>query len=311
MKRKEFYFESRDNHSKVHALRWLPDDETVKGILVVVHGMAEYIERYEGLAEFFTDRGFLVTGIDNLGHGKSIRDDKHPGYFAPNDPATVVVRDVHRLKKLTQEEYPGIPIAILGHSMGSFMVRNYIIRYGSGVECAVIMGTGSQPGAVLTCGRALAGLQKIFMGDNHISKLLNGIAFGAYCKRIPDAQTPFDWLSVDRANIDKYIADPLCGFTFTVNGFRTLFELIRRCQDKNNIAKIPDSLPILVIAGKEDPVGNYGAGPTSVHKAYKDAGIKDVSLILYDGLRHEIMNEAEKEKVFGDLFAFVNSHTCK
>ena len=196
MKKKEFYFESRDNHSKVHAVRWLPDDESVKAILVLVHGMAEYIERYEGLANYFTDRGFLVTGIDNLGHGKSIREDKNPGYFAAVDPATVVVRDVHRLKKLTQEEYPGIPVAILGHSMGSFIVRNYVIRYGTGIECAVIMGTGEQPGAVLAGGKAVAGLQKLFLGDNHISKLLEGMAFGSYLKRIPNKRTAMDWLSV-------------------------------------------------------------------------------------------------------------------
>ncbi len=311
MKKKEFYFESRDNHSKVHAVRWLPDDESVKAILVLVHGMAEYIERYEGLANYFTDRGFLVTGIDNLGHGKSIREDKNPGYFAAVDPATVVVRDVHRLKKLTQEEYPGIPVAILGHSMGSFIVRNYVIRYGTGIECAVIMGTGEQPGAVLAGGKAVAGLQKLFLGDNHISKLLEGMAFGSYLKRIPNKRTAMDWLSVDEANVDKYIADPLCGFTFPVNGFRTLFELIKRCQKSDNIDKIPKNLPLLVIAGKEDPVGNYGKGPESVSKAYKAAGIKDVELVLYDGMRHEILNEAGKEQVYSDIFDFVNAHTCK
>ena len=311
MKKKEFYFESRDNHSKVHAVRWLPDDESVKAILVLVHGMAEYIERYEGLANYFADRGFLVTGIDNLGHGKSIREDKNPGYFAPVDPATVVVRDVHRLKKLTQEEYPGIPVAILGHSMGSFIVRNYVIRYGTGIECAVITGTGEQPGAVLAGGKAVAGLQKLFLGDNHISKLLEGMAFGSYLKRIPNKRTVMAWLSVDEANVDKYIADPLCGFTFPVNGFRTLFELIKRCQKSENIDKIPKNLPLLVIAGKEDPVGNYGKGPESVHKAYKAAGIQDVELVLYDGMRHEILNEADKERVYGDIFEFVSSHTCK
>ncbi len=311
MKKKEFYFESRDNHSKVHAVRWLPDDENVKGILVAVHGMAEYIERYEGLAEYFTERGFLVTGIDNLGHGKSIREDKNPGYFAKQDPATVVVRDVHRLKKLTQEEYPGIPVAILGHSMGSFIVRNYIIRYGTGIECAVVMGTGAQPGAVLGIAKCIAGLQKLFMGDNHISNLLNGMAFGSYFKRIPNKKTDFDWLSVNEANVKKYIDDPLCGFTFPVNGFRTMFELISRCQNNDNISKIPKTLPILVIAGKEDPVGNYGKGPESVYKAYQAAGIKDVELVIYDNLRHEIMNEDEKDKVFADLYSFVSAHTCK
>lgn len=308
--KKDFYFESRDKHSKVHAVRWVPEGEP-KAILVLVHGMAEYIERYEGIADFFASKGYVVTGIDNLGHGKSIREDKNPGYFAKHDPATVVVRDVHRLKKLTQEEFPGLPVAIMGHSMGSFIVRNYIYKYGNGIECAVIMGTGAQPGFMLGTALFVANMQKVFAGDNHISNLLNGMAFGSYCKKIPNKKTVYDWLSVDEGNVNKYIADPLCGFTFPVNGFRTLFELIKRCQNNENISRIPKELPLFLVAGDEDPVGNYGKGPKAAYDAYKKAGIKDVELKLYEGYRHEILNESIKDQVMEDIYAFVDSKTCK
>jgi len=311
MKKKEFFFESRDNHTKIHAVRWIPECDSIKGIFVIVHGMAEYIERYDEFATYFADRGYIVTGIDNLGHGKSMREDKNPGYFAKQDPATVAVRDVHRLKKLTQEEYPGLPVAIFGHSMGSFIVRNYIIRYGSGVECAVVAGTGMQPTGVIYGAKALAAVIKLFLGDNHVSKILEKCAFGGYFKRIPNPQTKNDWLSLDQENVAKYCADPLCGFTFTVNGDRTVLELLNRAQKAENIEKIPKELPILVTSGAEDPVGLYGKGPQSVYDAYKAAGIKDVSIKLYDDLRHEILNEACKEEVMADIYAFVDAHTCK
>ena len=142
MIKEEFYFDSRDGESRIHAVRYTPDDGNVKGIVQVVHGMAEYVERYENLAEFLTARGILVTGEDHLGHGKSVAEGGTYGYFCEQDPATVVVRDVHRLKKITEESYPEVPYVILGHSMGSFITRNYLCRYGKGVDGAVIVGTG-------------------------------------------------------------------------------------------------------------------------------------------------------------------------
>ena len=149
MKKEEFTFASRDNVTKIHAVRWLPESENIQGIIQIVHGMAEYVERYEELAEFLTGKGYLVTGEDHLGHGKSVPEGGVKGYFCEQDPATVVVRDVHRLKKMTQELYPGVPYFILGHSMGSFITRNYIYRYGTGIQGAIIMGTGMQ--SLCTC----------------------------------------------------------------------------------------------------------------------------------------------------------------
>ena len=305
MNKEEFYFESRDGVSHIHAVRYAPDNGEVRGVFQIVHGMAEYIERYEDIAEYMTARGFVVTGEDHLGHGKSVPEGGVYGYFCEQDPATVVVRDVHRLKKMTQELYPGVPYILLGHSMGSFIARNYICRYGTGITAAVIMGTGMQPKFLIGISKVLAASQKLFCGDKHPSKFINSIAFGSYNKRIEKPRTSFDWLSVNTQNVDKYIEDPLCGRLFTVNGFKTLFELISRLLDKKNIANVPKKLPILMVAGEEDPVGNYGKGVMQARDSLAAAGVEDITLKLYPGLRHEILNEDEREQVKEDIYNWI------
>lgn len=305
MKKEEFYFSSRDNHTQIHAIRWIPDLGKPDYIVQIVHGMAEHIERYEEFASFLTARNILVTGEDHLGHGKSVREDKNPGYFCEQDPATVVVRDVHRLKKITQEMYPGIPYIILGHSMGSFITRNYLYRYGSGIDGAIICGTGMQPNAVLNISKCIANVQRIFQGDNHISDFINNIAFSSYNKRIENPRTSKDWLTKDEAIVDEYLKDSLCGFTFTVNGFRTLFELISRAQKKENIKKIPKELPAFIVSGEEDPVGNYGQGVKAVYDSLKGVGMVNLSMKLYDDDRHEIINELNRVQIYEDIFNWI------
>lgn len=307
MRKEEFYFDSRDGKSKIFAVRYTPDGDGVNGILQIVHGMAEHIERYEEFAQYMTDNGYVVVGECHLGHGKSVGEDGQRGYFCSNDPATVVVRDVHRLKKLTQELYPGVPYFILGHSMGSFILRNYIGRYGSGIQGAIIMGTGQLPGALVAASKTLAAIQKVFCGEKHISKFMDGVAFGSYCKQIPNARTKFDWLTKDEAIVDKYIADPDCGFTFTVNGFQTLAAFMSGMTQKDCLEAIPKELPLFLVAGEADPVGDYGKGVATACKMYQDLGIKDVSLKLYPNDRHEILNETDKKQVMEDILGWLQS----
>jgi alpha-beta hydrolase superfamily lysophospholipase len=307
MQREDFFYESRDGENKIHAVRWTPDEGEVKGIFQIVHGMAEYIDRYEDLAAFMTQKGWVVIGDDHLGHGKSIPVGGTPGYFCKVDPATVVVRDVHRLKKLTQEMYPGVPIVLLGHSMGSFIARNYIYRYGTGIQAAIIMGTGMQPQGLIKVSKAMVAIQKLFLGEKHVARALNNVGFGSYNKRIENPRTDFDWLSVNQKNVDKYMMDPLCGFVFTLNGFKTLFELIDRLYDKENLAKVPKDLPLLYVSGAEDPVGDYGKGPELAMESLKAMGVKDMTLKIYPGDRHEILNEDDKETVKEDLYQWIMS----
>lgn len=308
MKKEEFYFDSRDNSSKIHAVRWTPDSENVVAVVQIVHGMAEYAERYEEFAKFLTERNFVVTGEDHLGHGKSVREGELQGYFCEQDPATVVVRDVHRLKKMTQEMYPGVPYFLLGHSMGSFIVRNYICKYGTGIDGTLILGTGMQPDALLAASKAVAAIEGAFRGLKHVSRFIDKAAFGSYNKHIKDAKTDFDWLSRDEKKVADYIADKDCGFVFTVNGFKTLFELISRCKKKENLDNIPKNLPVFMASGDEDPVGDYGKGVKKAYQLFVDTGLKDVEMKLYPEDRHELLNELDRGQVMEDIGDWLAKH---
>ena len=308
MKKEEFYFDSRDNQSRIHAVRWTPDVGNVVAVVQIVHGMSEYVERYVELAAFLTERGYVVTGDDHLGHGKSVPEGGLQGYFCEQDPATVVVRDVHRLKKMTQEMYPGVPYFILGHSMGSFILRNYICRYGTGIDGALIVGTGMQSNALLCFSKATAAVVGFFKGSKHPSRFIDKGAFGSYNKRIKDAKTNFDWLSRDSDRVDAYIADKDCGFIFTVNGFKTLFELIARAKKRENLLKIPKELPVIFLSGEEDPVGNYGKGVQEAYKSLADAGLTDLEIKLYPEDRHELLGEPDRKKVMEDIEVWLTKH---
>lgn len=305
MKKEEFFYFSRDNRTTIHAVRWIPDGGKPDCVVQIVHGMAEYVERYEEFARFLTERNVLVTGEDHMGHGKSACSDKPYGYFCEQDPATVVVRDTHRLKKMTQIAYPGIPYIIVGHSMGSFITRNYMYRYGSGIDAAVIMGTGMQPRALLRLSKALANIEKFICGDEHISSFMDKAAFGNYNARVEIPRTKMDWLTREEQFVDAYLDDPLCGFTFTVNGFRTLFELICRVRKTSNLKKIPKDLPVFFVSGDKDPVGDYGKGVHEAYDSLKKVGMKNLSMKLYENDRHELLNESDREQVMEDIWKWI------
>lgn len=305
MRKETFYFDSRDGKSQIHAVRYMPDTEDVIAVVQIIHGMAEYMERYEEFAQFLTDRNIVVVGEDHLGHGKTVVPGGMYGYFCEEDPATVLVRDAHRLKKLMQGVYPDVPYIILGHSMGSFILRNYMCRYGSGIAAAIIMGTGMLPQGLIKVSKGLANLQKAIFGPRYVSNILNVCAFGTYNKRIETVRTAFDWLTRDEEIVDRYVADPLCGFTFTVNGFQTLFELIDRLYKKENLAKIPVDLPVLVVSGEADPVGDYGKGVQKAAESLRLTGLKNVRTKLYEQDRHEILNELDRAAVMQDIYDWI------
>lgn len=306
MVKEEFYYDSRDGISKLHAVRYTPDGEKdVCGVVQIVHGMAEYVERYEEFAQYLTSVGFVVTGEDHMGHGKSVGKDGKLGYFCEQDPATVLVRDVHRLKKSTQALYPDVPYIILGHSMGSFIVRNYMFRYGTGINGAIIMGTGMQSKNLLVLSKLVAWLQSALFGSRHVSTLINTLAFGSYNKEIPNAETLFDWLSRDRERVKRYIDDPLCGFTFTVNGFSTLFELISRLHRPENLERVPKNLPVLFLSGTADPVGDYGKGVRKAFDSLQAVGLENMQLKFYEGARHELLNETTREETIRDIYRWI------
>lgn len=306
MTKNEFFYDSRDNKSKIHAIKWMPDENPV-GIVLIVHGMAEHMGRYEHVAEFFCSKGFIVAGNDHLGHGDSSEGSVR-GYFCKQDPATVVVRDVHRLKKAIQTEYPSLPIFIYGHSMGSLITRNYLTKYGSGVQGAIICGTLMMPKPTIWAMGIVLSVLTLFQGSRHVSKLMNSMAFGNYCKRIENKRTDFDWLTRDVDMVNRYIADSKSGFVFTLNGFATLKALLLRLHDKKLLDRIPKNLPVLFIYGGQDPCGEYGVAVKKVIEQYKQLGIKDISQIEYEDCRHELHNELNKDEVMKDVYEWIKRY---
>ncbi len=303
MIKEEFYFESYCGTNKIHAVKWVPDGTPVC-ILQIIHGMAEYVERYEEFATFLTKQNILVVGEDHLGHGKSMGSNP-PGYFCEKEPHKVVIENVHILKDMIHEEYPDVPYVVMGHSMGSFMVRNFAHKYGKEVDGVVVMSTGLLPKALLPAMKLILTVSIALRGSRHVSELINRISFGSYLKRIKNPQTPFDWLSVNKESVQQYMADDLCGFTFTLNGFKTLVGLNCDLYDTDKIAGMPKALPMLFLYGDEDPVGEYGKTVEKSYRMYVDAGMQQVSKIMYPGKRHELLKEDNKVDVMQDIYAWI------
>lgn len=305
VKKEDIFYDSRDNRTKLHAVSWTPKRGKIIGVLQLVHGMTEHIERYDEFASYMAKRGFVVVGNDHLGHGESVNQEKGRGYFCTKDGITVLVRDVHRLKKMIQMAYPGRPYFLLGHSMGSIIVRKYMIDYGKGIDGAILMGTSTEPDALLQLGIALTNILGKVKGDNYKSTLVNNFAFGSFNKGFQPARTAHDWLSTDEAKVDEYEQNEKCNFMFSVNAYRTVFQLMRYVQNKNNYTRARTDLPVFIVSGDKDPVGKDGTGVKKAYDKYLELGYNDVELKLYSGKRHELLNELEREQVFEDLEAWI------
>lgn len=305
--KQEFYYPSKDELTQIYAVEWVPETK-VRGVLQIAHGMVEFIDRYDLFASFLASRGFYVVGNDHLGHGKSVTDASKLGYFAKRDGNLCVLGDMRQLQSDTQKKYPDVPYFILGHSMGSFLVRQYIERFTTGLAGAIVMGTGYQSAMTLDLAIALTSVLRKTKGEDYRSSMVNNLALGSYNKAFEPARTKNDWLTRDEAIVDAYEANPLNQFIFTVNGYCNLFCGMRDAQRRENLEKIPKDLPILVVSGKEDPVGECGKGPQTVADSYRKTGIRNVTVKLYPEDRHEILNELDKETVFCDLLEWIESN---
>lgn len=297
--KREFYYPSRDGVTKIHAIEWIPEGE-VTAVLQMCHGMVEYIDRYHEFADFLTKHGVYVVGHDHLGHGKSVVSQEKLGFFHETDGNAYVIADIQQLRMQTAKKYPGVPYFIMGHSMGSFLVRQYLGLYSGGLSGAIIMGTGEQPSLVVNAGKLVCKIIAAIKGWDYRSKFVNNLAVGAYEKKMGAA-----WLSKNPENVKKYHEDPLCGFVFTVNAYYHMFSGIAKMNQQEKEGKVAKSLPLLFVAGKDDPVGNYGKGVENVYNKYKKCGYQDVQLKLYEEDRHEILNEEDKDVVFQDILAWL------
>lgn len=300
----EFTLPSTVPGRELHAFRCVPDGP-VRAVLQLSHGMVEYIDRYRPLAEYLAARGIVVTGHDHLGHGGSIRTKEDYGFFAEPDGNRAVLDDLHAVTVLTKKLYPNVPYFLLGHSMGSFYARQYLCEYGSELNGAIIMGTGYQPKLVVHLARALCRIIAVFKGWHYRSKFILNLSFMGYNKGL-EGRTTHDWLNRSQPEVDKYLADERCTFTFTLNAYYSMFTGILRLYDTHFLAQMPKHLPLLFLAGDADPVGEQGRGVKRAVESLRRVGVENIELKLYPGARHELLLETNREEVFMDIAAWLD-----
>ncbi len=303
--KQEFYYPSGDGQTKIHGIVWRPEMD-VKAVLQICHGMVEYIDRYNDFAQYLAERGVCVVGHDHLGHGKSVQSEEYLGFFHESHGNKYVITDIHRLRRMTEKDYAGVPYFMMGHSMGSFLLRQYLTMRAEGLAGAIIMGTGYMPHGLLAAGQMVCRTIAAVKGWQYRSEFMNQLGMGGYNKQFEPSESTKDWITSDEEMRKKYEADPLCSFTFTVNGYYQMFEGMKVLTKKNAMDKIPGSLPVLFVSGAEDPVGSNGEGVARVFRKYERAGIQDVKMKLYPKGRHEILNESNREQVYEDLYQWMD-----
>lgn len=277
-----------------------------RAVLQISHGMCEYIERYEPFIDYLTGQGFLVCGNDHLGHKNSALSKDKLGYFAPKDGYTFLPRDLARVTRMVQRQYPDLPFFLFGHSMGSFVARAYLGRYSDLIDGVILCGTsGSNP--ALGIGSAVISLIKAVKGEFYRSPLIDRLMFGNYNSRYTSPTSKFDWLTHDPEIIAAYEKDEYCNFLFTTSGYQDLAHLLGYISSPQWYASVPKELPVFLISGDMDPVGGWGKGIHEVEHKLRQQKLSQLTVKLYHDLRHELLNENEKETVYEDILNWLNS----
>ena len=286
--------------TSLHVHRWLPQGE-VRAVVQIAHGMAEHAARYAHVAQALTDQGYAVYANDHRGHGQTARTEDDLGFFAPDRGWMLVLDDLYRVNRRIEEEHPDAPRLLLGHSMGSFLVQQYLFTFPATVQGAALSGTTRHPAAIVEAGAVLARTEIRRQGPKGRSKALVAAGFGAFNAPFAPARTNFDWLSRDPEVVDAYVADPRCGFACTNRMWLDLFSGLRVIRQIHHLESIPRRLPLYVFAGDQDPVGQAGAGVQRLLDAYEQAGLRQVTSKLYPEARHEVLNETNRNEVITDL----------
>jgi alpha-beta hydrolase superfamily lysophospholipase len=287
--------------------KWLPESKP-KALVVISHGMAEHSARYGRFAESLTSAAYAVYAIDHRGHGKTAEYGVL-GHYADKDGFTKVVDDLHELFSIASADTACDKKFLFGHSMGSFIAQSFIERFGAELSGCILSGTAGSGGPILGVGRFLAGVGCVFKGPRSKAPLLDTMSFGKFNDAFKPNRTKFDWLSRDNAEVDTYVADPLCGFVCTDGLFRDLLGALMKIHKEREIAKIPVSLPIYMFAGEKDPVGAATGSFKWLFDAYARLGVKDLKMRLYEGARHETLNETNRDEVTRDAIAWLNDRS--
>ena len=289
------------NDDVLYGFAW--ECEKPEGIVVIATGMEECAYRYDGFAKFLNANGYNVYSIDHYGQGENVVGKSELGVV----PRSFFSKSVRILDDIAKKyAIKNKPIIVFGHSMGSFMIQDYIQRYSRRPTKAIIMGTnGKNAKLAYAFGYPLARLICKIKGEYKEAKLLKGLSVGAYAKSIKNRETDCDWLTYNKENVQKYIADPKCGHPSTNGFYRELLKGNHRLYKSKFMNKIRKDLPVLIISGADDPVGACGKGPKNLARVYKKLGMTDVELKIYGNMRHEILNEDAKEVVYSDILKFI------
>lgn len=308
--RESFHFLSADGKTQINGVRWLPEGEP-RYIVQLNHGMQEFIDRYSDFAEFLASHGILVVGHDHLGHGDSVTSREEWGYFTKDNPSGVLVEDMHAVRVQTQKQRPDLPYFMLGHSMGSYLLRKYLALHGEGLAGAVIVGTGYVSPATAGMGKALCAFLALFRGWRYRSATVASMAMGGGAYRLFDStgkEPERSWLTRDTAIVERYYQEPRCTFRFTLSGYKGLMEAVGYSCKPRNTALIPKDLPLLVTSGEQDPVGDLGEGVKKVDAMLRETGHTDVTLKLWPDCRHEILNELNRDEVYACILDWLDRH---
>ena len=304
----EFTFPSSDGKTTIHAVKWRPDEGEVRAVLQIAHGMIEYINRYTPLAEFLTTRGIAVVGHDHLGHGQSVTSEAEWGYFGMPNPSNLLVEDMHTLRTMIQKEYPDVPYFMAGHSMGSYLLRKYLGFHSDNLCGVILLGTGYEPEKKIAFGMKTCTLLAKIHNWHYRSKFVTAASFGKDYRKydLTGKNTANSWLSKDEDIVKNYYEDPACRFMFTLNGYMGLYEAIAYSCNQENVNRYPKDIPVFLMSGADDPVGNFGVGVKKVYDMLMTAQMEDITYRIYENDRHEILNETDKDAVYSDLLAWIN-----
>jgi len=303
MNERSFTFDAPDGHP-IHVSAWLPDGEP-RAAIQIVHGMAEHAGRYAPLAEQLVARGYAVYASDHRGHGRSIPAGEEPGHLGEGG-FVHAAEVVSALARRIAGEHPGTRHVLFGHSFGSFVVQRLLYTEPALADAVVLSGTSGKPPPHAALGPYLARIERRRLGARGKSKVIDALTFRDFNRRFKPNRTNFDWISSDRAQVDAYAADPMCGFLLSVQSWLDLFEALPTLTHPKNLARIPKDKPIYIFAGTQDPVGELGRGVQRLAKAYRNAGLRRVDVRLYEGGRHEMLRETNADEVVSDLLAWLD-----
>ena len=301
----DFTFMSKDG-LEIHGCKYVRADIEATGAMQIAHGMAERASRYDAFAKTLAEAGYVVYANDHRGHGRNVSDLEDLGYLGEKNGLVYLIDDMARLTDIIRKENPSLPVFLFAHSMGSFAAQRYIMDHPTKIRGLILSGSNGSHGVILHVGKFLAFLEKNLRGNKAKSKLLDKIIFGSYNRNFSPSRTAFDWISRDENEVDKYVNNPYCGTVFPASFYFEFFKTLQYIENKANLPKIPKDLPILIVSGSDDPVGNFGKGTNNLYERYKSIGHKNVEYKIYDKARHELINEINRDEAISDIIAWLN-----